>query len=552
VDASEAFGNPLVYQWRATDGNIVDPDAVSTDWILPNGPGIHFAYVLVSNGKGGFAEDRIAVNTDGNPTTTMLPRDEYPPAQQLAPVPSPDPSPDAPQIKGTMRLEFGADCGTRSPFFDVYVTAQVILFDNMFRVLNAATLNPYADGQFALYNPGNGAFLLAICDGAIDFFTLGSNNPLNIFTIHGTTRPEVRSMSAKLNGANVGIYPVGPVFQQLPSDDLARRETGFFVAGPPSRFLAFKGLDSRKGACKYYKAVAAVEDCDDAGNYVGRALTFREWRQAVGIAEFSPLGLEAKAVFINKADLNLTRDHHSISYGHDAEGNIDLAAYVCNHPAPAANSNSDPTGLFPSSSAIDAAIDAVLQVDATHPQGRNLVACVAMDRVPLTDFAGRPVRSPIGKSRVTGRPTTFTRFLIFGPNGDLLPSVNLDGNGEKFVPGACVACHGGERYFALANGRDPTTNEYTAPAPSAPIFGGFPEDDSGEPDLQSYFLPYDVGNFAFHSKHPLTADDQHNAIYTLNAKAFDVNTDLAFTNNPVEVPPQATAFYNLFFWMVFR
>jgi hypothetical protein len=206
VDASEAFGNPLVYQWRATDGNIVDPDAVSTDWILPNGPGIHFAYVLVSNGKGGFAEDRIAVNTDGNPTTTMLPRDEYPPAQQLAPVPSPDPSPDAPQIKGTMRLEFGADCGTRSPFFDVYVTAQVILFDNMFRVLNAATLNPYADGQFALYNPGNGAFLLAICDGAIDFFTLGSNNPLNIFTIHGTTRPEVRSMSAKLNGANVGIY----------------------------------------------------------------------------------------------------------------------------------------------------------------------------------------------------------------------------------------------------------------------------------------------------------------------------------------------------------
>jgi hypothetical protein len=80
VDASEFFGNPLTYQWRATDGQIVNPKSKTTDWILQNGPGIHFAYVLVSNGKGGYTEGRIAVNTDSNPTTTLVPRDHYPEA----------------------------------------------------------------------------------------------------------------------------------------------------------------------------------------------------------------------------------------------------------------------------------------------------------------------------------------------------------------------------------------------------------------------------------------------------------------------------------------
>src|SRR6516164_2195495 len=78
VDASEFFNNPLTYQWRSTDGTIVDPRSKTTDWILQNGPGIHFAYVLVSNGKGGYTEGRIAVNTDDNPTTTVRPRDQYP------------------------------------------------------------------------------------------------------------------------------------------------------------------------------------------------------------------------------------------------------------------------------------------------------------------------------------------------------------------------------------------------------------------------------------------------------------------------------------------
>lgn len=62
VDASD--NHPLHYQWRSTDGQISNVNAPTTSWTLPKGPGLHFAYVLVSNGMGGYTERRIAVNTD--------------------------------------------------------------------------------------------------------------------------------------------------------------------------------------------------------------------------------------------------------------------------------------------------------------------------------------------------------------------------------------------------------------------------------------------------------------------------------------------------------
>ncbi len=77
----------LSYRWRATDGNIVDVNAPATSWTLPPGPGLHFAYVLVSNGQGGFTERRVAVNTD----TIGGPRVVPAPAIYRAP-PSPVPS----------------------------------------------------------------------------------------------------------------------------------------------------------------------------------------------------------------------------------------------------------------------------------------------------------------------------------------------------------------------------------------------------------------------------------------------------------------------------
>jgi hypothetical protein len=512
VDASESFGNKLSYHWRATDGHIVDQNSATTNWTLQNGPGMHFAYVLVSNGKGGYTEGRIAVNTDGNPTTTVVPHDQYPMAQPVS-VP---PTVVSGSVAGTLVLEDQSVCATRNPFFGVNVTASVQFADNGGKPIgDPLVLNPYAYGQFVIDDNASGVSLVFTCENATltvprSSFGMGS------FIIRGTGQPEVKSMSATLNGKEIGIFPVPPVVPLgiLPSDYLAGRESNKLI-GPPSQFLAFKGLDTRAGSCQYYKSIGAVEDCDKSGNYTGKnpPLTFNAWRKQAQIDGSS--FLEESAVFINKTDLNLTRDHHFFQIQNTAQMQ-NSAAYVCNHPGPAPDPKTDPTGLFPSPLAVNTAIDDVLQVDALHPHGRNVIACVAMDRMPITSVTGQPVTGAKGEQ--------FVRFLIFGPNGDLLPSVNLDGNGEKFVPGACVACHGGAKYFRT-------------------IFDGFPETGTPDPDLGSYFLPYDVDNFEFHSQHPLTKLDQQSDLFVLNYYAWNVNEEIAITNNQ---PNQAKAFDNLF------
>jgi hypothetical protein len=107
------------------------------------------------------------------------------------------------------------------------------------------------------------------------------------------------------------------------------------------------------------------------------------------------------------------------------------------------------------------------------------VACVAMD-----------YQSYPGVNN--GQP--FTRFFIFGPDGSLLPSINLDGRSEKFVPGTCIVCHGGDHYA-----------------------GKFPEDGSGSANVGGHFLPYDVGNFEFsQTQAGLTEPEQREQIYHLN------------------------------------
>ena len=88
-----------------------------------------------------------------------------------------------------------------------------------------------------------------------------------------------------------------------------------------------------------------------------------------------------------------------------------------------------------------------------------------------------------------GRP--FTKFFTFGPDGSLLASINLDFRGEKYMPGACVACHGGSQY----NGR-------------------FPEKGNPSPYLGAGFLPFDTGNYYFARKLPESA--QHGALHDLN------------------------------------
>jgi len=213
----------------------------------------------------------------------------------------------------------------------------------------------------------------------------------------------------------------------------------------PNRFFSFLGIDTRIGSCQYYKAIGGVQSCDAQGNYSG-AISFDDWKRSEKMSPYVAAGgVEHTASYINRVDLNLTRRHHLVSYNANQ-----TAGYVCNHLGPTVKL----VGLDAAQADADTAVSAALS-------GNNLVACVAMDyRVHPGVNGGKP----------------FTRFFIFGPDGSLLPSINLDFEDEKYVPGVCVACHGGDHYI-----------------------GPYPEDGSGRADLGAHFLPFDLANFAFAS-----------------------------------------------------
>jgi hypothetical protein len=570
ADAGVVGGN-LSYRWKSTDGHIVDVDQPETTWTLPAGPGLHFAYVLVSNSQGGFTERRVAVNT-GPPIVVPWWRRIFSPSfvvpwwrrsysPPLAPAPLgnsyrsflrlgtgglpelipgtgavfyrafvPDalvylrnsvtgltfpsggaaapvktdlrgqfvihgvPETDASNsynvlcsadggatwndcgqrimpniartaylgdgfsdgfdpagatpVVGRFRLSDDSTCGTVNKFFGVDATGTATLLDAS-GVSLSGPVRLSADGDYSFRDKPGSAQVQVTC-GAGSPVLVPVGTAVNSYgaidtgftTLSGVRAPIVTGMTVTLAGASVGVFlppPLGP------SD----------AVPDANRFFTYKGDDSRIAACQYYRAIGAVRGCDANGNFSG-AINVEDWKRAVKIGAYADPGTpEYAATFINKVDLNLTRNHHSISYGPD-----NTAAYVCNHLGP--------PSLDASQTEIDTAIDNALA-------GKNLVACVMMDHRASEGVNG-------------GRP--FTTFLIFGPSGELLPSINLDGRREKFVPGVCVACHGGDRYV------------------------GFAEDGSGAADIGAHFLPYDVGNFSFSSG--LTRADQEVAIYNLN------------------------------------
>jgi hypothetical protein len=560
VDATSNTGNPLHYRWRVTDGHVEEVDAPTTTWTLTAGPGIHIAYVLVSDGLGGYAEGSIAVNTDDNPSPNPVAKNVYTTPTVTIPADPPTPrSTAATQIVGQIGLGDVSVCGVRNPFFGVFVNAVVELLDTSDAPLTRFVVDPYTF-IFAVDDHPAATKLRITCEGATATFTnfTRSTGPglvaeipfTNFFFLPGTSRPVIRSVTAMQNGQNIGYFPLLPTVR-LPSDFLIGR-LGARLTGPPAHFIAYKGLDTRKGSCEYYKAIGVIEDCDAVGNFTGKQLTFEQWRRESRIAEFAPRFADERAIFINKLDLNLTRDHHAVQFNAN-----DTSAYVCNHPGPAPDpapspenptaTGTDPTGLFPTQGRVDAVIEDVTRVDSSRPQGRNLLACVAMDRRPVRSIAtDQEIKTHVGDR--------FTRFMIFGPDGKLLPSVNLDGQGEKFVPGACVACHGGARYFALTS---PTPS--TPTPPGVPNLGGFPESVPVDPlfpdlfasfvrDLGAYFLPFDVENFQFHSTRPqLTEPDQDLSIRRLNRFVRDANNAIAKVNGISTTPTRFDTLFSGFY-----
>jgi mono/diheme cytochrome c family protein len=568
VQASDAEGDALTYQWRVTAGTINNVNAAQTTWILPAGGGLHFAYVMISDGKGGYVQQQYAVSSDSldQPAPTRAPLTPFtptindingtqtrlrfvagdptaftPPAGGAAqarlvyrpdmPVqvtrdadgltifsgltdlggevdlPKLDPtaaytvlcasSQDVPpstcghftpgplaavlsfspvlgparnlRLFGHVQLSDGGTCGTQDEFFGVQSAATVQLQRPDGTALGSVQrVNRFGDYALDASVGVHDALKLEVrCEGysrtldvpvSPDPAGYVATAPIEVSHQVANSRPQVLKMVGNGLGGNVR----GEMVQLTQPTAQSNTLPG------PLRFLTFKGKDTRMSACLYYRALGYVRDCDAQGNLVD-ALTLDDWKRAKQFAPYTNGNVEVAANYINKFDLNLVRRMVATQTGPNA-----IAFYVCNSPGPFGTTQTE--------------IDRVISDGLA---GDNEVACVAMEWSVTTGV---------------NNDQPFTKFLTFAPDGTLIPSINLDGRGEKFMPGACVACHGGNQY----NGR-------------------FPESGQPSPYLGSGFLPFDTGNYLFSSNPTLSEATQGKSFHNLNllAKATENNGNTA-------------------------
>jgi len=550
VDAADADGDSLTYQWRVTSGSVENRNARETVWTMPEGPGLHFAYVTISDGKGGWTEQQYAVASDALDTlapqrpatvhaapavvdidgtqnrlrfsaanvTLFAPpqggtaerRVVYLPDVQVqvavqatgsvvfagrtdargevdlpklqtgttydircataddAPLvtcdtftvgseagvrvvlPAAGPARNL-RLHGHVALADGSVCGHESAFFGIHTAATVQLQQADGTALAAPVrVNRFGDYALDAAVAVRAALKLKVqCEGASTTLDVPASpdpagylasSPIELSHAMPNSRPQIVKMVA--NGADGNVRG-----RMIELDEGAASNA--FRGG--DHFLTYKGRDTKLSACMYYRALGAVRDCDAQGNMI-EPISFDDWKRKNGFGTPSVV----TADYINERDLNLVR--RMVATRSSSGG---IAFYVCNHPGPEGRSQKE--------------IDDVIE---TGLKGERRVGCVAMEYTPTTGANG-------------GQP--FTKFFTFLPSGALVPSVNLDGRGEKFMPGTCVACHGGSTY----NGR-------------------FPEQAGASPYLGSRFLPFDTGNYLFSSDPALGESAQSEAFYQLN------------------------------------
>lgn len=554
VEATSADGSALRYQWRVTSGSIDNRNAAQTVWTLPDGPGLHFAYVSVSDGRGGWAEQQYAVSSDAlnTPAPQRAAISNLPPAVFDADGPTvrlrvvsdadllfaagaggtaarrtvfmPDvrvrvtrqltgeavfvgvsdtggevnlpklaageayavacssadegplaacssftagatstrrnvlhvpPASQNLRLFGHIALADGAACGMQHELFSVQTAATATLQSaDGTPLAKTVRVNRYGDYTLDAAVPVKGSLRLKVqCEGysatvpvpaSPDPSGYVSATPVELSHVVPSRRPQIIKM--------VGNGPDGNVRGRMIS---AQAGAASNAEPGANHFLVYKGKDTRLSSCKYYRSLGAVKDCDSQGNMV-QPMAFDDWKRQNKLGPHAAGNTQVEADYINKMDLNLVRRMVATQVAADH-----IAFAVCNHPGPEGQTQKE----------IDAVMDTALA-------GERLVACVAMEWSVTAGVNG-------------GRP--FTKFFAFGPSGALLPTVNLDGRGEKNLPGACVACHGGTHY----NGR-------------------FPEQGTPSPYLGSGFLPFDTGNYFFSTLADKTEAAQSEQIYRLN------------------------------------
>jgi mono/diheme cytochrome c family protein len=101
----------------------------------------------------------------------------------------------------------------------------------------------------------------------------------------------------------------------------------------------------------------------------------------------------------------------------------------------------------------------------------------------------------------------FVKFFSFDPlTGKRELTADMDGKGEKAVPGTCIACHGGRG--------DPLTPPDANGKPRFPLLANAVSQSRG--DVNGRLQVLEVGALDFYSAHPFARADQEGALKTIN------------------------------------
>lgn len=130
-----------------------------------------------------------------------------------------------------------------------------------------------------------------------------------------------------------------------------------------------------------------------------------------------------------------------------------------------------------------------------------------LDAAVLQDRRWHDTTNAIEFSPGPGGGVSFVKFFNFDvATGQRALTVNLDGRGQKAMPGPCVVCHGGRG--------DPLTPPDVTGQPLFPLVQNSVSQKRG--DLQAHLMPLEVGTFDFSTASGFTRADQEAALKQIN------------------------------------
>jgi len=245
--------------------------------------------------------------------------------------------------------------------------------------------------------------------------------------------------------------------------------------------LPASGINSAQYARAYYKAV----DPND------QRTTLADWKTASGYAACDPANLVIVR-FRDTKDLGYGRHMHVCLDTDPLQAGPQLAAYVDNYQV-------DP---IPQLAYSDLNLQALLDLDRRWLLGTNAIEFTPPDSTLCAsgDTPDAPCSTPVAK------------FFTFAPEDDRGRQVrvlkaNLDGRGDKYMPGICVQCHGGRLLPLDPGGELPRLRT---------------SDDLGLPgDVEAKLQAFEVDTFDFADSGPFSRANQEEKLRRLNATVYD-------------------------------